>query len=79
VIERVRDPVLVENDAANAFYGARYERSGQRDVEIGGETHAATVYEGEIDRSTPGREPGEETGRYPPGADRVLEVSRSAW
>jgi hypothetical protein len=48
VIERVRDPVLVENDAANAFYGARYEKVDERDVEIGGETHTANVYESEI-------------------------------
>lgn len=47
-IERVRDSVLVENDAGNAFYGARYEKSGERDVEIGGETYRANVYEGEI-------------------------------
>lgn len=47
-IERVRDSVLVENDAANAFYGARYEKVDERDVEIGGETHTANVYEGEI-------------------------------
>lgn len=48
-IERVRDSVLVENDAGNAFYGARYEKVDQRDVEIGDETHRANVYEGEID------------------------------
>jgi ribosomal protein S18 acetylase RimI-like enzyme len=47
-IERVRDSVLVENDAANAFYGARYEKVDERDVEIGGETHTANVYESEI-------------------------------
>lgn len=47
-ITRVRDSVLVENDPGNAFYGARYEKTGERDVEIGGETHVANVYEGEI-------------------------------
>lgn len=47
-ITRVRDYVLVENDAGNAFYRAHYEKTGERDVEIGGETHTANVYEGEI-------------------------------
>lgn len=47
-ISRVRDYVLVENDAGNAFYRSHYEKTGEREVEIDGETHVANVYEGEV-------------------------------
>jgi ribosomal protein S18 acetylase RimI-like enzyme len=49
-ISRVRDYVLVGNDAGNAFYRSHYEKTGEREVEIGGETHVANVYEGEVGR-----------------------------
>lgn len=47
-VERVRDSVLVENDAGNAFYSTRYEKVDEREIEIGDGTHRANVYEGEI-------------------------------
>lgn len=48
-IERLRDYVLAENDAGNAFYRSRFQKIDERELEIGEETHAANVYEGETE------------------------------
>lgn len=44
----VRDYVLVGNDVGNSFYGDRFERIDQREVEIAGSAYTANVYEAEL-------------------------------
>lgn len=48
-VDRVEESVLADNDVGTAFYQTHFERTGEREIEIGGETKAVNVYEREID------------------------------
>lgn len=48
-VDRIRDAVLASNEPGNAFYGAHFEKVGERSVEIGGTERVANVYEGPIE------------------------------
>lgn len=48
-VDRVRDYVLAENDAGNAFYRSRFEKTGERELAIGEETYVTNVYVGTIE------------------------------
>ena len=47
-VERVEESVLAENEAGTAFYEKHFERTGEREMEIGGETKSVAMYEREI-------------------------------
>ncbi|WP_331233205.1 GNAT family N-acetyltransferase [Natronorarus salvus] len=48
-VGEIRDAVLASNGPGNAFYGSRFEKVGERTVEIGGVDHVANVYERSIE------------------------------
>ena len=48
-VDEVRDAVLASNEPGNAFYGSRFEKVGERTVEIDGVEHVANVYERSIE------------------------------
>ena len=47
-VDRVEESVLAENEVGRAFYEKHFERTDEREIEIGGETTAVNVYEREI-------------------------------
>lgn len=49
-VRRIREHVLAANDVGNAFYAKHFEKTDQREIDIGGETHTANVYTREIAR-----------------------------
>ncbi|MFC4359737.1 GNAT family N-acetyltransferase [Halobium salinum] len=50
-MRRMRAIVLADNDIGNEFYrGLGFEKTGEGDVELGGETYTENVYTKEFDR-----------------------------
>ena len=47
-VDRVEESVLAENEVGRAFYEKHFERTDEREIEVGGETTAVNVYEREI-------------------------------
>ncbi|NHN47477.1 GNAT family N-acetyltransferase [Halostella sp. JP-L12] len=47
-VDRVEESVLAENKVGTAFYEKHFDRVGEREIEIGGETETVNVYEREI-------------------------------
>jgi ribosomal protein S18 acetylase RimI-like enzyme len=47
-VERMRDSVLVENEIGNAFYSKHFEKTGEKELDIAGETYSANVYSGPV-------------------------------
>lgn len=48
-VRHIREHVLAANDVGNAFYAKHFQKTDERDIEIGGESHTANVYTREIE------------------------------